>query len=414
MFDALWSHARVAAGGALDVLRYPPDPESAARMQSEQFAAVCRNTPGMMAANMCNALVLLSAFIDTPLRARAALWMAAVFCVSGFILFRARRPRRARHDLRGPTSVGRRAAAYALLLGSLWSAVPVLFFLDASASARLLVISLTAGMLFGGAFALARAPLAATAFSAPIALAAAATLIHSGDADLSRIAIVLCVYVSVLLRGVYVEARSFKHRLLTQIGVERQARTDPLTELPNRLAFADAIEREIARTERYGGGFLLICVDIDNFKTINDRFGHPAGDELLAQAARRMRAALRASDLVARLGGDEFAIIATNVKGETAAHFLAERIVSCFSEPFLLEGRAVTGAASVGGALAPRDGADYRALFKCADVALYQAKQQGGGWRLFQPEKDDAASVEPLALAAAPGETLRRRRAGAA
>ncbi|WP_457797936.1 putative bifunctional diguanylate cyclase/phosphodiesterase [Methylocystis sp. S23] len=396
MLDPFWRNARSCARRLREMLVYPKDPVRAARLQEEQFAALRRNTPGMMAANIGNALALLSTLIDTPLGARVAIWTDALLFVSLYIYLRARRrgaePRPA---AAGPSSIGRRAVVNAAVLGALWAAVPPLFFLEASPGARLMVISLTAGMLFGGAFALARAPLAATVFAGPIVLTAAATLIAGDDPDLTRIAVVLCIYTLVLLRSVYVEAESFRDRALSQMDAEREARTDALTGLPNRLAFTDAIERELARVSRYGGGFLLLCVDVDNFKTINDRYGHPAGDELLTQAARRMRASLRASNLVARLGGDEFAIIAAEVTTQEAASAVARRVVACFDEPFTLEGRAVQGAASVGGALAPRDGKDQRSLFKSADVALYQAKQNGG-WRLFERAGENESAEAPL------------------
>ncbi len=362
---------------------YPADPVSAARLQEEQFAAVRHNTPGMMAANVCNALVLLATFVETPLVMRAGAWSGAVLAVSFYIFARSWRRGRARAATE-PTSVGRRAVAYAFALGSLWAAVPVLFFLEASPGARMMVISLTAGMLFGGAFSLARTPLAATVFATPIALAATFTLLGGRDPDLNHIAIVLWVYLCVLLRGVFVEAANFKERVLAQIGVEREARTDTLTRLPNRLAFSDAIEREFARQRRHGVGFLLLCVDLDDFKTVNDRYGHLAGDELLQEAGRRMRAALRLTDVVARLGGDEFAVIATDVSSEEAAITLADRIIGCFDAPFVLDGVPVRSSASVGGARAPRDGSNPRELMKRADAALYEAKSHGDCWRVVE------------------------------
>jgi diguanylate cyclase len=394
MFDYWLSKARARARRLLYVFYYPSDPLAAARLQEEQFAALRRNTPGMMAANICNALVLLATLIDTPLRPRAVAWANTLFFVSLYIYLRARRRAPSRRKSSTPTSVGRRAVVNALVLGALWAAVPILFFPQASAGARFMVISITAGMLFGGAFALARAPLAATLFAGLIAVSSAATLLQGDDPNLPRIAILLCVYVLVLLRNVYVEAESFKDRVLSQMGAEREARTDALTGLPNRLAFNDALEREIARVRRKGGSFLLLCVDVDNFKAINDRFGHPAGDELLTEASRRMRAALRASDFIARLGGDEFAVIGTDVPNEEAAAVLAERIVACFDAPFVLDGTRVQSAVSIGGAIGPRHGVEIRTLFKNADLALYQSKQKGG-WRLFE-QADASQAAETL------------------
>ncbi|PPD41222.1 MAG: GGDEF-domain containing protein [Methylocystis sp.] len=390
MLQAFYSKVRIHLNRLRGALTYPADPLSAARLQSEQYAAVRQNTPGMMAANVCNALVLVATLADTALATRAMLWCVILFAVTFYIFIRSRRRGAIRHAT-GPTSVGRRAVAYALALGSVWATVPLLFFLESGPGARLMVISLTAGMMFGGAFSLSRAPLAATAFATPVAVAATITLIGGHDANLANIAIVLWIYLSVLLWNVYVEAASFKDRVLTQIGSEREARTDALTGLPNRLAFADAMAREFGRMQRSGSGFLLLCVDLDDFKTVNDRFGHPAGDELLAEAARRMRSCLRVSDVVARLGGDEFAIIATDVTSDDAAIVLADRIVACFGEAFMLDGVPVHSSASVGGALASKDGHDQRELMKCADLALYEAKRRGDCWRLFEVAHDPRA-----------------------
>ncbi len=388
MFDDFRKRIGSSLRRLRDLFSYPDDPICAARLQEEQFAAVRANTPGMMVANVGNGAALLATFSGTPLGPRALLWTVALFAAAIYIFWRARRRVRRRSAPSAPTRIGRRAVLNAFVLGLLWAAVPLLFFLEASPGARLMVISLTAGMLFGGAFSLARAPVAATVFALPITAAAAVTLLSGGDPDLIRITLVLCIYVAVLLREVYVEAENFKDRVLSQFGAEREARTDPLTGLPNRLAFNGAIERDLSRIRRHGGQLALLCVDIDNFKTINDRYGHPAGDALLAQAARRMRAALRGADLVARMGGDEFAIIVANLETKNGAGIVADRILACFEEPFLLDGRLVRGAASVGGALAPGDGLDSQELFKRADLALYQAKQRGGGYRFFRPEED--------------------------
>jgi diguanylate cyclase len=379
------------------IIAEPLDEAGAKRFRDEQFAVLRRNTPGMMAANFGNALALLAALIDTPLAPEALAWTASVFLFCGYLYLRARRRPGARAQAPGPTAIGRRATINALLLGLLWAAPPLLFFQAARPGAQLMIVTLTAGMLFGGAFALARSPLAAAAFAIPVAMASAATLLAGSDGDHRRLAIVLVIYLAVLGRGVLGEAARFKAQILAQLAAEHLARTDPLTGLPNRRAFIDAIERELARMRRHGGSFLLLCIDFDGFKRINDELGHPAGDELLSQAADRMRAALRGTDFVGRLGGDEFAVIATEVGCEEPARVLGSRIVSCFEAPFILEGREVRCAVSVGGALGPLHGADQQALFRSADTALYQAKAQGGGWRLFSEHPDSPSAADVTA-----------------
>jgi diguanylate cyclase (GGDEF)-like protein len=380
---------------ARELVSDPLDPATATRFRDEQFAVLRRNTPGFMAANFGNAFALLATLSDTPLALEGAIWTASVMVVCGYLYLRARRRPGPRRPGAPPTATGRRAVLNALILGLLWAAPPLLFFHGARPGAQLMIVALTAGMLFGGAFALARTPVAAAVFALPIALSSATTLLAGADADHSRLAIVMCIYVAVLGRCVFPEAARFKAQILAQVAAEHLARTDPLTGLPNRRAFIDTMERELARMRRHGGSFLLLCVDIDRFKTINDALGHPAGDELLSQAAQRMRAALRGADFVGRLGGDEFAVIATEIGSRETARLVAARIASCFETPFMLEGRPVRCAVSVGGALGPRHGDHQQALFKSADVALYRAKAQGGGLRLFEPEAD----AEPAAHA---------------
>ncbi|MCX7899034.1 MAG: diguanylate cyclase, partial [Methylocystis sp.] len=360
------------------------DPHALGRLEKEQFDALRRNTPAMLVASACNAFAALTAFIGSPQFEGVAIWCGAVVVWTIYAHFR-RRWRRA-HGAPSPAKVERRATINALTLGILWSLLSILFFSNATPGEQLVVASLNAGMMFGGLYALATAPVAAAAFATPIALAVCGVMIAQGDAERVLLALMFGVYTLALLSSFFINAAQTRTRLLAQIEAEKQALTDTLTGLPNRRAFNDAVEREFARSARTGAGFLLLCVDLDHFKEINDQLGHPAGDELLAQAAARMRSSLRTGDIVARLGGDEFAILATHIDRECDAREVARRIVTCYDRPFVLDGRDVHTGASVGGALAPRDGADLRELVKSADIALYRAKRHGGCWSLFEAE----------------------------
>lgn len=166
------------------------------------------------------------------------------------------------------------------------------------------------------------------------------------------------------------------------------ARHDALTKLPNRLLLAERIEQAVSQAGR-GSGFAVLCLDLDNFKQVNDTLGHPIGDELLCAVADRLRACIREIDTVARLGGDEFAIIQSSIESPEYAERLARRIVECLGMPYDFNGQRIVIGCSVGISLAPDDGLTGEKLLKNADVALYRAKTEGRGiWRFFEPEMD--------------------------
>ncbi|TWB94763.1 diguanylate cyclase (GGDEF)-like protein [Bradyrhizobium macuxiense] len=166
------------------------------------------------------------------------------------------------------------------------------------------------------------------------------------------------------------------------------ARHDALTKLPNRTLLAERIELAVAQVGR-GSGFAVFCLDLDNFKQVNDTLGHPVGDELLCAVADRLNACVREIDTVARLGGDEFAVIQCGVQGGEEAERLARRIVECVGAPYELNGHRVVVGCSVGISMSPGDGTTGEKLLKNADVALYRAKMEGRGtWRFFEPAMD--------------------------
>ncbi|MBR0873830.1 EAL domain-containing protein [Bradyrhizobium tropiciagri] len=166
------------------------------------------------------------------------------------------------------------------------------------------------------------------------------------------------------------------------------ARHDALTRLPNRTLLAERIEQAVAQVGR-GSGFAVLCLDLDNFKQVNDTLGHPVGDELLRAVAERLNSCVREVDTVARLGGDEFAVIQCGVHGSEDCELLARRIVECVGAPYELNGHRVVVGCSVGISLSPGDGTGGEKLLKNADVALYRAKMEGRGtWRFFEPAMD--------------------------
>jgi diguanylate cyclase (GGDEF)-like protein/PAS domain S-box-containing protein len=171
------------------------------------------------------------------------------------------------------------------------------------------------------------------------------------------------------------------------------AHYDALTDLPNRVLFREQVERELQRTNR-GEQFALLYIDIDEFKGINDSLGHHVGDELLKVVASRLKSCIRETDLVARLGGDEFAVIQTNAGNAADVIEFVTRIHAAIRQPYQCLGHQLSTDASIGIALAPRDGTDLDQLIKNADLAMYGAKANGRRtYRFFEPVMDASAKA---------------------
>ena len=162
------------------------------------------------------------------------------------------------------------------------------------------------------------------------------------------------------------------------------ARHDTLTKIANRYQFREQLDKWAAALQD-GHAFALHWIDLDHFKEVNDTLGHPVGDALLKSVANRFRKVLRGTDLVGRLGGDEFAILQAEVADQSQAIKLVERLQRMLAEPHRVLGHDVTVGASVGIALAPKDGSDPEVLMKNADLALYEAKSSGRSAYAFCP-----------------------------
>ncbi len=173
----------------------------------------------------------------------------------------------------------------------------------------------------------------------------------------------------------------------------RQATHDRLTRLPNRLMLEDRLRQEIRRAHRSGRPLAVMYVDLDQFKRVNDSYGHAVGDGLLLAAAQRLSACLRAGDTVGRLGGDEFLLLFPDLHSVADVQVLADRVLEAFDGRVLVEGRELFTTASIGVAMCPDDGADSGTLLQNADTALYRAKDAGrNGVRFFRQEYSRAAT----------------------
>ncbi|MEW6165350.1 MAG: PAS domain S-box protein [Pseudomonadota bacterium] len=187
-------------------------------------------------------------------------------------------------------------------------------------------------------------------------------------------------------------------RKLAEERIDFLAHHDPLTELPNRLLFKDRFERAMAHGLRANTRTALLFVDLDRFKAVNDSFGHPVGDALLRDAARRLESCVRDTDTVSRQGGDEFLVALTDIRDDEAVARIAEKILSVLAQVFLVEGHEVMISASIGIALAPDDGKDFETLLRKADVAMYHAKDDGRNTFRFYNERMNVDSHERMDL----------------
>ena len=178
--------------------------------------------------------------------------------------------------------------------------------------------------------------------------------------------------------------------------IDRMARFDGATDLPNRHSFEIALADALNPFAR-DPNLTVMFLDLDNFKQVNDSLGHRTGDKLLLEIARRLRVVVGPRDLVARWGGDEFVILHRQDAGEATTPELARLIIETIGEPVVIDGSEVIVGVSIGAASAPGDGLTADALLSNADIALYAAKGDGRrGWRAFEPAMDTCIQVRRL------------------
>jgi diguanylate cyclase (GGDEF)-like protein len=178
-------------------------------------------------------------------------------------------------------------------------------------------------------------------------------------------------------------------RRRSEYRVVHLARHDTLTGLPNRFSLTEDMQQAVKATAD-GEGAALLFLDLDKFKAVNDTLGHAAGDDLLREVARRLRRCVRDQDMVARLGGDEYGILLKGDCTRLEAAMVARRILADMRAPVTVQGRQLHIGVSIGIAMLPEDSLIPDELFRCSDVAMYAAKQDGrGAFRFFEPEMDE-------------------------
>ena len=167
--------------------------------------------------------------------------------------------------------------------------------------------------------------------------------------------------------------------------LERLALHDSLTDLPNRSLFTDRLDRALARASRAGNSVVLLFIDLDEFKPVNDTLGHALGDRLLQSVAQRLRGCMRQADTVSRFGGDEFLVLLPDVSPTQDAAICAAKVFRSLQPAHAVGEHQLHITASIGVSSYPRDAADGSGLLKCADAAMYKAKSRGGNcFELFE------------------------------
>lgn len=189
-------------------------------------------------------------------------------------------------------------------------------------------------------------------------------------------------------------------RKLAEQRIHELAHNDALTGLANRFSLDQRLAQAIGAARRENRQLAVMFIDLDRFKSINDTLGHPVGDQLLREVAKRLQGCVRASDIVARLGGDEFVAVMTDLSDSVAhaAPLMAGKIVRQLSRPYRIDGHELRTSPSIGIAIFPGDGEDAGALMKAADTAMYHAKSQGRANYQFFTEAMNKAAAERLQL----------------
>ena len=163
---------------------------------------------------------------------------------------------------------------------------------------------------------------------------------------------------------------------------QHRALHDPLTGLPNRVLLLDRLGQACARMRRSGGGLLVMFIDLDGLKAVNDTWGHAAGDDLLVQIGRRLDQSIRPGDTVARLGGDEFVVVCPDIAERKARRELPSRLLETLALPVKLGHRSIGVTASIG-VVEAGDDADPADVLRQSDSAMYRAKRAGGNRWMF-------------------------------
>ena len=290
---------------------------------------------------------------------------------------------------------------YAFIISTYVTQLPTIFLTGGAGSAYIpvmiipaiyafLLVGARAGLIAAG---VATATVLTFKYLGSMGIQIAQPLHENAGEQQLRNWIVLCLVVV----GSLIVYDAINRRLLSMLETQRnqfahRANHDTLTELPNRALFQNHLQQVLARANELDVRSMLLYIDIDSFKPINDQFGHHSGDQVLQQMARRLRQNTRKSDVVARLGGDEFAMILENIPNRATAEMVINKILAALASPIALGTDGCSVSASIGVALIPDDGREVDELCRKADAAMYIAKQRHNTFAFYgETPKDSPA-----------------------
>jgi len=210
--------------------------------------------------------------------------------------------------------------------------------------------------------------------------------LHFSDINAPAMALAgMAAILSFALLVAFLRSHERQHRSLEEKrrAIEHLALHDALTGLPNRFLMLAHLEQAVSLAQRHDMKVGVLFLDLDGFKPINDRLGHPVGDIVLQETARRLQSCVRDCDTASRYGGDEFVILLTEIWGEENAALVAEKVLAAINQPIQIGSESVQVSSSIGIAIFPCDGSDAKALIEQADKAMYEAKQNGPGQFAF-------------------------------
>lgn len=223
------------------------------------------------------------------------------------------------------------------------------------------------------------------------------------------LSVLLAFAVTWLLRKIMIQPKLLQNVVDQKVQeLNTLTHNDPLTGLANKLQLKQSVERVIVECQRYHIHCALLVIDLDNFKSINDLFGHDVGDTILVEMAERLSCATRASDVVARIGSDEFGILLLHTDSTEDVSHSIEHILEAIKKPVAVRGQDITLTASVGVATIPHDGAEYMQVYKHADMAMYAAKAAGKNGFYFFDNILHVQAIERLRIEYDLSEALKR------